>query len=109
MKPYVFLAFAIATEVLGTTALKESAGMTRLVPATLVIVCYGLSFWLLSQTLLTLPVAMVYAVWCGVGVAAIAIIGQVAFDEPITLTGALGMGLIVAGIVLLQLPGRAAA
>jgi len=106
MQPYLFLAIAIIGEVVGTTALKASDGMTKWGPAALVIVGYGLSFWLLSLTMRSLPVAMIYAIWCGVGVSAIAVIGKVLYGEPITLAGAVGMGLIVVGIVLLQLPER---
>lgn len=107
MQAYVYLAIAIFGEVVGTTALKASDGMSKWGPSVLVIVGYGLSFWLLSLAMRSLPVAVIYAIWCGVGVSAIAIIGQVMYNEPISLTGALGMALIVTGIVLLQLPTTA--
>lgn len=106
MQAYVYLAAAIVGEVIGTTALKASDGMSKWGPSLIVIVGYGISFWLLSLAMRTLPVAVIYAVWSGVGVAAIAVIGKVMYGEPITLAGALGMALIVAGIVLLQLPAK---
>jgi len=108
MHPYALLGFAIMTEVVGTTALKISDGMTKLGPALLVVVGYGLSFWLLSLTLKTMPVGLVYAIWSGVGVASIALIGQFMFNEPLTLGAVVGMALIVGGIVVLQVSGSGA-
>jgi len=91
MHPYALLGFAIFAEVVGTAALKVSDGMTRLGPAALVVGGYGLSFWLLSLTLITMPVGLVYAIWSGVGVAAIALIGQYYFEVRIFDFG-LGVG-----------------
>lgn len=108
MHPYALLGFAIMTEVVGTTALKISDGMTKLGPALLVVIGYGLSFWLLSLTLKTMPVGLVYAIWSGVGVASIALIGQFMFNEPLTPGAVVGMALIVGGIVVLQLSGSGA-
>jgi len=96
------------TEVIGTTALKVSDGMIRLGPALLVVVGYGLSFWLLSSILKTMPIGLVYAIWSGVGVASIAPIGQLMFDEPLTLGAVVGMGLIIGEIVVLRPFGSAA-
>jgi len=108
MHPYTLLGFAIFSEVVGTTALKISDGMTKMGPAVLVVIGYGFSFWLLSITLKTMPVGLVYAIWCGIGIAAIALIGQVFFDETLTLGAVFGIGLIIAGIVVLQLYGSGA-
>ena len=105
MHPYALLGFAIFAEVIGTAALKVSDGMSKLGPVTLVVVGYGLSFWLLSLTLVTMPVGLVYAIWSGVGVAAIALIGQYFFGEVLTLGSVLGMAMIIAGIVVLQMSG----
>jgi len=108
MHPYALLGFAIFAEVVGTAALKVSDGMTRLGPAALVVGGYGLSFWLLSLTLITMPVGLVYAIWSGVGVAAIALIGQYYFGESLTLGSVIGMSFIVLGIVILQMSGTTA-
>ncbi|MFC1673014.1 DMT family transporter [Pseudomonadota bacterium] len=109
MHPYVLLGLAIAAEVVGTAALKASDGMSKWGPTAFVIVGYGLAFWLLSRVLQSLPVGMVYAIWSGLGVAAIAVIGKFAFGEPITWAGALGMGLIIAGVTVLHLSQGTAA
>lgn len=101
MSPYLSLALAIIAEVTATSALKVSDGMTRPLPAVLVVVGYGAAFWLLSLTLRTLPVGMVYAVWSGLGIAGIAVIGAVLFGERLGPVHVLGMGLIIAGILVL--------
>ena len=70
--------------------------------------CAALSFWLLSVTLKTLPIGFVYAVWTGIGVAAIAVIGVFWFNEPLNWGGIAGIGLIVTGVAVLQLSGSGA-
>ena len=108
MHPYALLGVAIVAEVIGTTALKFSDGMTKLVPSLLVVMGYGLAFWLLSVTLKTLPIGFVYAVWTGIGVVAIAVIGALWFGESLNLGGVAGIGLIIAGVAVLQLSGSGA-
>jgi len=108
MHPYALLGFAIFAEVIGTAALKVSDGMSKLGPVALVVVGYGLSFWLLSLTLITMPVGLVYAIWSGVGVGAIALIGQYFFGEVLTIGSVIGMAFIVLGIVILQMSGSTA-
>ena len=101
----VLLAFAILAEVVGTVALRESDGFTRPVPAAIMVVTYGLSFWLLALTLKTIPLGVTYAVWAAVGTAAIAAIGIVAFGEQATALKLASLGLIIAGVVGLNLAG----
>lgn len=108
MHPYALLGIAISTEVAGTVALKLSDGMSKLVPSAVVVIGYGLSFWLLALALKSLPVGFVYAVWSGIGIAAIAVIGLYWFDEPLGLGGIIGLGLIIAGIAVLQVSGAGA-
>ncbi|MCW8916494.1 MAG: multidrug efflux SMR transporter [Magnetovibrio sp.] len=103
MHPYALLGLAIVAEVVGTSALKLADGFTKLVPSLVVVVGYGLSFWLLAVTLKTLPIGFVYAVWAGAGVAAIALIGVFWFGESLSLSGVAGIALIIAGVVVLQL------
>lgn len=97
---------AILAEVIGTTALKASNGFTRLGPVLLVVAGYGLAFFLMSLTLRSLSVGFVYAVWSGVGIVLVTAAGAVLFGEKVDLPGALGMALIVAGVVVLNVFSR---
>lgn len=100
---YVLLAFAIVSEVLGTTALKASDGFTRLLPSVLTVVAYGVSFYLLSLTLKVLPTGIAYAIWSGVGIVLISGIAWVFYGQRLDLPALLGMGLIVAGVLVVNL------
>jgi small multidrug resistance pump len=103
---WLFLAGAIATEVMATAALKLSDGLTRLAPSIVVGVGYVASFVLLAWALkLQLQVSIAYAVWSGTGTAAIALIGMLWLGEPLTAVKTLGIGLIIAGTVVLNLAG----
>ncbi|POX49523.1 ligand-binding protein SH3 [Streptomyces sp. Ru71] len=102
---YLLLIAAIAAEVAGTTALKYSDGFSRLVPSLLTLAGYLLSFYLLGLTLKTLSVATAYAIWSGVGTAAIAAIGILFLGEGMTAAKAAGMALIIIGVVVLNLGG----
>jgi small multidrug resistance pump len=102
---YLLLTFAIATEVAATVALKYAAGFTRLWPSLVVIIGYGLSFVLLAQVLKKLPVSLVYAIWSGAGTAAIAVIGFTLLGEPVSWLKVLGIALVIAGVVALNLGG----
>lgn len=102
MRPYLALAIAITAEVVGTTALKFSDGFTSLLPTAVVVVGYLASFYFLSLTLQDLPIGLVYAIWSAVGIVGTVVIGIVLFDETVDLTGAVGMALIIAGVVVLN-------
>lgn len=102
-----FLVLAILFEVMGTTALKFAQGFTKLVPSITVVVCYGLSFWLLSLTLKKIDVGIAYAVWSAVGTALITTIGILWFKEPITALKIGSVVLIILGVVGLNLGGGA--
>jgi len=99
---WLYLGTAIVAEVIGTSFLKSSEGFTRLLPSLIVLVSYAAAFYLLSLTLKTLPVGIAYAVWSGVGVALIAVIGAVVFGQTLDLAGILGIALIVAGVVVIN-------
>lgn len=99
----VYLLLAIALEVAGTTMLKLSEGFSRLVPSVLMIVFYVGSFGVFSQALKKMDVSMGYAIWSGLGTALIAIIGVLAFKEPVTALKVLSLALIIAGVVGLNL------
>jgi small multidrug resistance pump len=103
---WILLAAAIASEVIATTALKLSNGFTRPVPSIVVAVGYLLSFALLAQALkLRLQVSVVYAIWSGAGTAAITVIGMLLLNEPLTAGKALGIALVIGGVVTLNLAG----
>ncbi|CAL9609144.1 DMT family transporter [Streptomyces sp. NPDC090994] len=102
---YLLLVGAIAAEVAGTTAMKYSEGFSRLVPSLLTVAGYVISFTLLAQTLKTLSVGTAYAIWSGLGTAAIATIGVVFMGEGMTAAKAAGIALIIVGVVVLNLGG----
>jgi multidrug transporter EmrE-like cation transporter len=109
MNPWILLGLAIAAEVVGTSALKASDGFSKLWPSAIVVVSYGAAFYLLSLTLRTIPVGIAYAVWSGVGVVLIALIGWLVFGQKLDAAGMLGMGLIVAGVLVLNLLSKSSA
>ncbi len=100
--PYLYLVIAIAGEVIATSSLKASEGFTRLLPSVVVVVGYGVAFYFLSLTLKSIPIGTAYAIWSGLGIVLVASAGWLVFGQKIDLWGALGMGLIVAGVVLLN-------
>jgi small multidrug resistance pump len=109
MNPWILLGIAIVSEIIGTSALKASHGFTRVIPSVLVVLGYGGAFYLMSQTLKFLEIGTVYAVWSGVGIVGTAIIGYLVFREGIDLPKGIGIGLIVAGVVVLQAFSKTAA
>lgn len=100
---WIYLAIAIVTEVIGTSALKSSAGFTRLLPSAVVIVSYAIAFYLLSLTLRSIPVGIVYAVWSGVGIVLLALIGALFFKQTLDTPALIGVGLILAGVLVINL------
>ncbi|RIH81260.1 Quaternary ammonium compound-resistance protein QacC [Meiothermus luteus] len=106
MSGWWLLMLAIASEVMGSSALKASQGFSKLLPSLLVVLGYGSAFYLLSQSLKTIPLSVAYAVWSGLGTALIALLGWLVFKEPMNGPMVLGIALIIAGVVLLNLVGR---
>lgn len=100
--PYVQLTFAILAEITATTALRSSEGFTRLWPSLVVVVGYGLAFYLLALTLKHLPMGLVYAVWSGVGIVGIAILGWLIHGERVDAWGVVGFAFIITGVVVLN-------
>ncbi len=98
MHPYVLLAGAIVSELIGTTALKLSDGFSNPIPSLGVILGYGLAFYLVSLTLEDLPIGVVYGTWAALGIIGVAAIGVVVFDETVDLAGAVGIILILGGV-----------
>ncbi|MCW5715180.1 MAG: multidrug efflux SMR transporter [Bauldia sp.] len=105
---YVYLAAAILFEVAATSALRASDGMTRIAPTILCLIGYAAAFYLLSLTLRTVPVGVAYAIWSGVGIVLIAVIGTFWFRQPIDFAAILGMVLIVAGVGVIALFSKTA-
>ena len=99
---YLYLAIAIVAEVLATSALKESQGFSKLLPTLLVMACYGASFYFLSLVLQTIPIGVAYALWAGLGIALITIVGAVVFGQKMDLAAILGIALIISGVVVLR-------
>ena len=102
---WLYLVLAILLEVSGTTCMKLSEGFTRLVPSILLVVFYTLSFGMLTLALTKIDVSVAYAIWSGVGTALIASIGVLWFKEPATAMKLISLGLIIMGVVGLNLTG----
>lgn len=103
MKNWLFLAIAIVAEVAATSSLKASEGFTRLWPSLFVVAAYVLAFYFLSLTLKTIPVGIAYAVWAGLGIVLVALIGWLAYGQKLDAAGIAGMALIVAGVLVINL------
>lgn len=99
---WLLLFVAIVAEVIATSALKLAKGFTRLWPSVIVVSCYSLALYLLSLTLETIPVGVVYAIWSGSGVALITVVGRYYFGQLLDRPALLGIGMIVSGVVVLQ-------
>ena len=102
MIAWVYLFIAISLEVIGTVSLKFSNGFTDWRFSVITLVVYGLSFWVLSLTLRVIPIGTAYAVWAGLGTAAIAVIGLVFFKEPMTVMKGVFLLMIIGGVVGLK-------
>jgi small multidrug resistance pump len=105
-RAWAYLAIAIIAEVIGTSALKASMGFTRPGPTAVVVVGYGVAFYFLSLTLQTLPVGVTYAIWSGVGIVLISLFAWLAYGQTLDLPAVIGLTLIIAGVVVLNLFSR---
>lgn len=102
MPHWLYLSIAIVAEVVGTSFLKSAEGFTRLVPSLVVVTSYVIAFFFLGLALKTLPVGIAYAIWAGVGIALIALAGYVFFGQALDAPAVVGMALIVAGVVVIN-------
>ena len=99
---YVYLAIAIVAEVAATSALKAAEEFTRLIPSLIVIVGFAVAFYFMMLTLRTIPVGITYALWSGLGIVLVTIVGAVVYKEIPDIPAVIGMGLIVAGVVVIN-------
>lgn len=104
--PWVLLTIAIVTEVIATSSLKASDGFTRLWPSVVVVVGYGISFYALALTMRTLPVGVIYAIWSGLGITLVTLVGWFVFKQHLSTNVLIGIGLIIAGVIVMNIsPG----
>ena len=99
---YIYFAAAIVSEVVATSALKASEQFTKLTPSLIVIIGYSISFYLLTLVLRTIPVGITYAIWAGVGIVLVALVGAILYKQIPDIPAVIGMGLIVAGVVIIN-------
>ncbi|UPT61982.1 MAG: SMR family transporter [Hyphomonadaceae bacterium JAD_PAG50586_4] len=109
MIAYLYLAGAIVAEVIGTTALKASDGFTKFWPSFVVVIGYAIAFYLLSLVLKSIPTGVAYAIWSGVGVVLIALAAWLLQGQKLDAAAMIGMALIVAGVVVMNLFSKTAA
>ena len=100
---YAMLALAIITEVTGSTFLVKSEGFTKLWPSLAVVVLFSIAFYLLSQVIKVIPLGIAYAIWAGVGIILTAIVGYFIFKQNLDIPAMLGIGLIVSGVLVINL------
>lgn len=105
----LWMAAAILSEVIATSSLKASNGFTKFSPSVVVILGYGAAFYCLSQTLKTIPVGIVYAIWSGVGTVLIAMVGFLIYKQALDCAAVIGMTLIIAGVLVMNLFSNSAA
>ena len=102
MNHWLALAIAIVAEVIGTTALKASNEFTRLAPSLIVVAGYGTAFYFMSISMRVLPVGIMYAIWSGMGIVLVSIIGWVVYRQALDVPAMIGMGLIIAGAIVIN-------
>ena len=106
---WLYLVVAILAEVMATTALKLSEGFKRPAPSLLVVLGYAGAFYFLSKVLNDIPISVAYAIWSGAGIALVGVVGWVWLDQKLDLAALLGMGLIVWGVLVINLFSKTAA
>ena len=99
---YLYLVIAIVAEVIATIALKASDQFSKTLPSIIVVVGYGVAFYYLSLVLKTIPIGVAYAIWSGAGIALVTVVGLVVFDQKLDFAAIIGISLIVAGVVVMN-------
>lgn len=103
MKHWLILYIAIAFEVCGTMNLKLAEGFSRLLPSCVVLVCYAVSFWLMSKAVEHIDMGVAYAIWSAIGIVSIALLSMIFYGESISVNKAIAYGIIISGVVMLNL------
>ncbi len=99
---YLYLAIAIIAEVAATSALKASEEFTRLVPSTIVVIGYGSAFYFMTLVLREIPIGITYAVWSGLGIVLVAVVGFFLYKQTTDIPAIIGMGLIISGVIVIH-------
>jgi small multidrug resistance pump len=100
---YLYLAIAIIAEVIATSSLKASAEFTKLWPSVAVVLGYGTAFYFMTLALRHIPLGITYAIWSGLGIVLVTVVGAVVYNEKPDVPALIGMGLIIAGVVVINL------
>lgn len=103
MTGLIYLGIAIVGEVIATSFLRAAAGFTQLAPSIVVVVGYGITFYFFSLALQTIPVGIGYAIWSGVGIVLVSIIAYFVYGQTLDLPALIGIGLILAGVLVINL------
>ena len=101
--PYLYLAIAIIAEVIAASSLKASAEFTKLWPSVAVVLGYGTAFYFMTLALRHIPLGITYAIWSGLGIVLVTVVGAVVYNEKPDVPALIGMGLIIAGVVVINL------
>ena len=99
---YLYLVIAILFETVATSALKSSEGFTKPIPAIVVVIGYGVAFFCLSLTLRTIPLGIAYAIWSGVGIALVSLIGWLVFKQTLDIFAITGIAFIITGVAIMN-------
>lgn len=108
MVKFLFIGGAIIAEVIGTTALKASDGFSKLWPSLVTAVCYAAAFYLLSLAMRYMQMGVIYAIWSGVGIVLISLVGMILFGQKPDVPALIGLSLIVAGVLVINLFSKSA-
>ncbi|EMN8762796.1 multidrug efflux SMR transporter SsmE [Serratia marcescens] len=107
MSAFMYLTMAIVAEVIATTMLKASEGFTRLWPSLLVVLGYSVAFWGLSMVVKSMPLGIVYAIWSGMGIVLVSVAAVFVYQQKLDWPAIVGMGLIIAGVLVINLLSKA--
>lgn len=109
MNHWLALSIAIVAEVIATTALKSTEGFTRLIPSLMVVAGYGTAFYFMTVSLRVFPVGIMYAIWAGVGIVLVALLGWVFYKQALDWPAILGIALIISGVIVIHVFSRTVA
>lgn len=108
MPPLVALSIAIVCEVIATSSIPKTEQFTKMMPSTVVIIGYGIAFFLLSVTVKSMPVGIVYAIWSGAGIVLVAAVGYFLYGQKLDLAALVGIGFILTGVMIVNLLSKTA-